>query len=359
MVGKKGEIEIQFNWILILIAGALIFLFFFSIINWVRDSSDKGISLTIARNLDAILTGASIPRDTVDIIDSIPFEKIEFSCDGYIVDKSVNSRPISNKIIFSPTRLEKGVLVTWSFSWSVPFRIVNFLHLSSPKIRYIFITGDVTNDLFRYLNETFPKELSPEFYSPANSPPPSFDDYNNYKVRIVYIDTTYDSNHILNFRGLDAEDVTALHIQSGSGLGGDVTFYKKTSPAVSSPSFNCYLTSDCPGSSSKYFAYASLLGAIFSESPEDYECNMEKAFLRMNSIASIYRRRAEALKQYYSLSGGEPNFSCEQTYSFAISILQNLETLDFSSGIGGMDALYSQLESENENAQSRSCALIY
>lgn len=350
MVTKKGEVEIQFNWILILVAGGLIFLFFFSIINWVREGSDQGISITLARNLDAILTGASVPRETASLIGTIPFNKIEFTCDGYKVDKSVNFRQVDNKIIFSPNRLEEGIMLTWSFGWDVPFRVSNFLFVSSPKIRYIFITtapSGLKRDLFDYLNKTFPRELNPEFYTSWGAVP--FDDYNNFKVRIVYIGSTPQDQHIIDLRRMAGEDVTALEIMPSSELSGTVTFYKKTNPAIAA-GFDCY--SSCPLSIKPYFNYASLLGAIFSENPDDYECNMDKAFQRLNLIAEIYQGKVNSLDSYYGFGD-----SC-QIYSSAETILSGMVTLDFSS-ISQLESKYYDLEDENNLVQRTSCALIY
>ena len=360
MIAKKGEVEIQFNWILILIAGALIFLFFFSIINWAKDSSDQGISLKIARNLDAILTGASIPRDTAEVIDNIPFERIEFSCGSYHVDKSPNSRAITNKIIFAPTRLEDGMMVTWSYAWDVPFRVTNFLLVSSQRVRYIFITNNGANELFQRLNETFPTDLDSKFYvNPASI---AFDDYNNFKVRLIYINTGPNDAHIdaNYFKRMGAEDVTALKITPTSDSGGEVVFYRKTEPSVN-PAFRCYLRGDalpCLGSTSKYFGYASLLGAIFSENPEDYECNMEKAFDRLGNVAEIYRLRAMDLETYYSVTGDDPNTLCYDVYNGVEPILSDIRDLGFVN-IGLFDERYQDLEDQNSVAQSRSCALVY
>jgi len=59
-IKKKGVIEVQFNWIFILIIGAIILFFFFSIVKTQKTVSEKKISTTVRRDIRAILTGAGV-----------------------------------------------------------------------------------------------------------------------------------------------------------------------------------------------------------------------------------------------------------------------------------------------------------
>ena len=73
MADKKGVIEIQFNWIFILVAGSLILLFFFGIIRWAQTSSTESSSTTISNYIDSLLTGAAVTRKTVNEVKQIIF----------------------------------------------------------------------------------------------------------------------------------------------------------------------------------------------------------------------------------------------------------------------------------------------
>jgi hypothetical protein len=335
-MAKKGEIEIQFNWIFIMIAGALIFLFFFSIIRWAMKSSDDSASVTTANYLDSILTSAAVTKDTVTAVDA-PFNQLDFKCaNGFKIDNG-QWKQINNKIIFAPNRLVNGKLVTWSMSWDAPFRITNFLFVTSPQERYIFI-GGWGDEVFKYLNQSVPKEIKAEFN------PITTDDKNNFKVRFVYVNTEPDRDHAIKFSKMGAADVTALKITDTSISGEasfDLSFYKKSLPGATIASWQKI------GDTATANDDASLWGAIFTDDPTDYTCNMGKANERYNLVASIYEKRSELLFNYYSSNG---NFECANIHSQAKTSLESsLSNLNTPPNLNGL----------NENAQQKSCALIY
>ncbi len=337
---KKGEIEIQFNWILILVAGALIFLFFFSIAKWVRDNSARTSAIKLSNYLDSIFTGSAVTQHTVNVID-FPGEMIEFECNSYRVNNYDRGVDINNKIIFAPTSIESSQLLTWSLSWDVPFRSVDFLFISSPQIRYIFIGNGW---LFDDLKDLFPEDLNAEFYD-SNSVPP-IKDLNNYKVRIIYVDSTKKDPHISTLKKMSAEDVTALEIDSTLDT---INFYRKSHPSTP-PSYKFYSTQT---SSFNYFGQASLIAAIFSENPDDYICNMEKAAKRLVHIAQIYQNRSAYLQSYYQMKG---DFDCESAHAADFNSLISAAN---SNNFALLKTYAKSIEDKNTNAQKNSCALIY
>ena len=68
MYSKKGVIEIQFNWIFVLIAGFIIITLFTTIIVKQRDVSEKSTNVMVLKNLDAILSGSEASAGTVNIV---------------------------------------------------------------------------------------------------------------------------------------------------------------------------------------------------------------------------------------------------------------------------------------------------
>ncbi|MBD3163795.1 hypothetical protein GF323_01220 [Candidatus Woesearchaeota archaeon] len=336
---RKSQIEIQFNWIIVLVAGALIFLFFFGLISWARNNSRESSSATIARNFDSMLTAASVTKSTVNNL-TLPIKRLDFSCRGFRIDKSEREEAYANKIIFAPTYIKGTRLITWSLSWDVPFRAANFLFISSPQIRYVFITDYASNEIYRYLRTNFPDELNAEFYEETNVP--ILEDYNNFKVRITYIGNSIspDKSHIARFKKMGKHDVTSLAVNADTfDHVMDLQFYHKSARGS---------TDYISGSSAKGFGEASLIGAIFSENEEDYRCSMEKAFSRLDKIAEIYEERARHLR------ANVPSYCT--FYSNSINVLDNI---DKNSGYSDLNSLYSHLESDNNNLQQNSCPLIY
>ena len=347
MADKKGVIEIQFNWIFILVAGSLILLFFFGIIRWAYTSSAESSSTTISNYIDSLLTGTAVTEKTVNKV-TIPFKKLEFTCTGIRVDNSQNQKNIRNKIIFAPSRLEKNQMITWSLSWDVPFRITNFLFVSSPLIRYIFI-GDEEDEIFKYLKKSFPEEFNAEFN------PTTIEDLNNFKVRVIYVNpSSFDISppYLQDFRKMTAEDVTALEI-TGSSFEEvlDLSFFNKYPHDATTDNHKWNPTS---GGTSHAFCKASLIAAIFSENVDDYNCNMEKAFKRAENIANIYKQRSSELHIYYDNPMGVACQIPHQTDKFT-TMISAVSAIDYERLV----TAYLNIKSDNNLAQQNSCALIY
>src|SRR3989338_6564442 len=135
---KKGVIEVQFNWVFIIIIGAVILAFFVSMSMKQKGASEEKLSITIAEHMKTILTSAEVTERSVNLI-TVPNKDITYECGtGFSVSSMASFNP---KIIFAPSPLksQSQKLITWSLDWNVPFRVTNFLYLTSPDILYILV----------------------------------------------------------------------------------------------------------------------------------------------------------------------------------------------------------------------------
>ncbi len=93
---KKASVEIQFNWIFILIAGGLILIFFFSIVMKQSEVSKSKIAASISVDMGSIFKGAQVGTDTEHLVDMPPVN-LEFVCEdgysGYRVENAEESIP--------------------------------------------------------------------------------------------------------------------------------------------------------------------------------------------------------------------------------------------------------------------------
>ena len=85
--GKKGFIEIQFNWIFILVVGTIILIFFIMLIAKQKDVSEERVNKKILTYIDGILTGTEVRKKVTNTVD-IPNIELEFGCDSYTIAKS-------------------------------------------------------------------------------------------------------------------------------------------------------------------------------------------------------------------------------------------------------------------------------
>ena len=367
MMKKRGAIEVQFNWIFILIAGIVILGFFLSIVNKQKHIAEDQVSASIRINLGAVLTGTSAASATASRI-NIPNIDIIYDCDGYIVGRA---DAIRTKTSFAPSLVKGPVIISWTRDWHMPFRVTNFLYITSPFVKYIFVndSAGVAEHIYNALpNRTimdqgevkafFSKELVD--FNKINE----IKDQNHYKIRFIFFEDGPENADIDGlFGGLKNKDITAVKIHANDiskldGVG-ELTFYTKKLGKF---------TEIWGASESAYIGEASVFGAIFADDPETYNCNMQRAFNTFKLVNTIYLEKVKELKEYYQNDPmADPN-DCQTPYINARDYLEMLDTKipDVKLGYTGSGQISSwilspadQLDQHNEDALYRSCPAIY
>lgn len=325
MKSKKGVISIQFNWIFILIAGALILLFFGSLVLKGREVSDTTIAETILTNMQTIMTGAEVSVRTINPI-KIPDKEIKVSCNSISVGK-VSKSITKNKIIFSPTTIKGRTLLTLALDWNSPYHVTNFLYLTTPNIKYVFVkpTGDYAKGLYDLL----PNEINKM----------EIDDLSEIKYtgnyfKFVFFNTPQPEvpSALIN---VPNKDVSAINIDASSNK---ITFYKKVDNRF------VELMSD-----STYLGKPMLLGAVFSQDRDDYNCNRKKAFNKLNIVSQVYEKRTEVLAE----SGCAPYY--DTTPFLDIIEYSRSNNID----INRIKERIEEIEHYNKYLQSSSCPTLY
>ena len=328
-MNNKKAFEIQFNWIFILVAGAAIIVFFASVITKNKNVSEISTNAIVLKSVESIITGASISTDTISTIE-IPNSNIEVRCNR--VSSGGASKQFSNLVLFAPGLIKGNKLITQTLPFNAPYRATNILYMTSPSLRYIII-GD--SDTAREINKSLPLELKKEFYDV-----PLIKNSNNYKVRfIVFNDDMIDFPQAL--KNMPDFDVTAVKVK-GDISKGTIDFYQKNAQ-----SWELIATS-------AYLGKPSLIGAVYSDSAEAYECNMKNIFSRLNLITKIYSQRTTALIAKYE--------RCKDFYNDALNHLGKISTASLEFKKENLDIMAESLKSlsdENINMQVYSCALIY
>jgi len=337
----KGAIEIQFNWIFVIIAGAIILLFFIGIINKQKQVSDLQISAIISGDLDAIFTGAKISTGTVNIID-IPRGVVEFECNKYRVGGV--SKDIVDKIVFTPDLIKGNKMITWALRWDVPYKATNFLFLTSPQVRYVIINE---SSFAKDMLDMLPDE---EFNKDGKRTTDEIKDLNNYRVRFVFFDQEPVDSMLAKLDGMKDSHVTAINVikDINSLEKGTIKFYQKNDDVWEFSGDSVYLKKE------------SVIGAIYSSDVLMYNCSMQKAFKKLNLVNHIYKERSIKLDSFYGAD------SCAAIHQDAIIRLTTIEAKSqefnkdnvediYYAGYGATDGL----ERLNGNSQLYSCINIY
>src|SRR3989344_9700468 len=256
---SKKAFEVQFNWVFVLIVGAAILVFFTAIAIKQKNVSEASAGVTVLKSMQAIVSSASVSTGTTKAV-NIPNSKIEIGCNKISVGSA--SKQYGSLVLFAPNLVKGDKLITKTLPFSMPYRVTNFLYMTSPNVRYILV-GD--SELAKQANKSLPQELNKELHIAVPVP----EDKNDHKVRFVFFGGV-DAGALSEFENMPDGDVTALEVSKISNDYGRLNFYKKSSSSW-----------EAHGSGSYYIGVNSLIGAIYSDELETYDCNMRNAFSRL------------------------------------------------------------------------------
>jgi hypothetical protein len=310
MRGRKA-IEVQFNWIFILIAGAIILAFFLTVYTKYRESKNNEIAFDALTNIRATLTSAQTSTDTAKIID-IPEVPLQFKCfsdtcteegcESFLEFRGTGIREqTAVDVVFAPDEIESNKLLTWTLAWEEPFKVADFLFLSNPKVRYVLVYNDKisgSKELALRINNSLSdnKFINTIVVNASNAD--DIRDENDYLVKFVFF---FDP----------ASSIVTIHpslVNKGNWdvifIYGDERFGQvKFSETVGN------LKKPDPTKEYPYLGAPMLIGAIFSESADFYKCNIEKAYRRHLMVNLLYMKRTELL--YNEFAG---DLECEYYY---------------------------------------------
>lgn len=146
------------------------------------------------------------------------------------------------------------------------------------------------------------------------------------------------------------KDMSAIKI-SGDNKKGTIEFFQKKRDSF------------LPMGASSYIGISSLLGAIYADTLESYECNMANAFTRHKIVTRIYKGKTSGLVNTQSIKS-----DCNHIYNDAMGNLNtieqksaNIETsqhLDLAN-INEIERAARELSDKNKDIQKFSCPRIY
>lgn len=356
MSGKKAQTQVQFQWVFVLIAGAIILAFFVSLSVWYKSNQELKLEDTVVLKLKSLFTTAmESPRTAMPL--QIPEMNIKFSCDfsscgGHSCASEFSgggvSSAIETDVLFAHTNLKSNMLVTWSLPWAVPFPVTNFLYVTNDKMRYILIHSMDTDDirLAGLVNDELQQNsyLNKQFISQEELN--SLENFNEDFVRIVYFGNTLPTSLRAELEALYAGndfDILQVYWDAANGPGtadentGDLLFDGETSPMY-------------------YAGIPQLIGAIFSPSGSVYQCNMFKTVFKLLTVATNYRNAA----RYYETALPPDKQYCNAYY---VAMIDSLDTIISEAGASAdfeeMGPQIQNLKDTNNNLVIKDCPRLF
>ena len=146
---RKGQLDVQFNWIFVLIAGAVILALFFKVAATQRQLSEDKSAIRLQNDFDAITNAALQSKDTIQTV-PLPNIGLRFSCADCACTMNFGrfTLPFGDRSIFAPASVQGTEAKLWVLDWKVPFRVTNFLYVTNDQDK-IFLIADDPEDAVR------------------------------------------------------------------------------------------------------------------------------------------------------------------------------------------------------------------
>ncbi len=340
----KAQLDVQFNWVFILIVGAIILSFFVSASLWYKNTQEQKITAQIVVNVESLLNTAAESPKTAQTI-TIPDIKLSFTClldcneYGCVSDFSGGgiTRSTETDIVFSHSTLSGTQLITWALEWDLPYKIANFLYITTDSIRYIILYDDEHSSLAYAVNSLLAENsyLTKETIKVDDAATISITNKNDAYVRIIsFLDKdTLPLNSFEDSLGQQQEKWDIIAIK-GTEDEGTIVY---------------------TDGEASYSGLPLLIGALFSPTKEFYLCNRQKALLQADIITKAYAARTKGL--YDSFTGTEKEYCI---YYYDSSIQDAMKNIPAAIENNNKVSSYiDTLEETNQYAVMKGCPRLY
>ena len=370
---KKGVVEVQFNWVFVLIAGAVILMFFVNFSMDYREAGETEIAVQVLQELGSL---ASSSLQAAGTAKDVEFGGLELevycdplSCNEYGCDQMFDfgGRGISApewmdiEPIFSSRNIESDHLLLWTLPWQAPFHVTNFLYMTDPEHRFIFVCDEDNDESCRLAGRIYSRFSENVYANHRFIYSEAIDGLEFEGERQNNFIIFMDDNDFDGFENIDddriKERINALFVNpdESSVNHGEVYFGSVDDDGEL----------DLDGEGSPYVGKPMLIGAIFSDFKRDYECNVRKSMLKFLNINQIYKKKSQML--YDECPSGDCE-GCEgyygdegegmQEYMDAMEEAIDVEYFDISNRAGFYENI-DGLEGLNREAYRRGCPRVY
>ena len=344
---NKKAFEMQFFWIFIMIAGALILTFFLTLAMQQRASGEQKIMLELSRDVEAVFTSALQTPGTVQNI-TIPKTGVGLKCSAacdcnFLIGET--SRSFKDKIIFGPAELKDFDMLFWTYEWKVPYRVTGLLLVTNPNVRYIFVY-DTASTQSKNLKDKLAKELPPDMNKAfvENIPnAPGLEEFPH--TRIVYLEQNKGASFAIPAARKVAADAVVINDDK-------ILFYKQNS---ANPSLFERPT-EAPLRQADtlelfYDRMGAIYAAIYADDANMYRCGMTQAYKKLNAITQLVINRTQEISQGAAAGCGV------QYETILTQSLPTIKSWEFGTQKSGQTL--ATLEAANNAIIRQSCPQVY
>jgi len=320
-----------FLMIFVLIAGAIILIFFFQFSEQFKSSGEAVNKATILRNIDQNLAAFSLPNNAFNPkIDLGLKSEIEVGCFNKQTNLTFQDKILkSQKMIVSPAILKGKTIQAWTLSWDYPFKVGNFYYLipgkGEPRGVSIFIKTlptDINRERKKFIDDFKFFKFTPTDRTSFNNAPST-----DKKIAII-LDSTLPNGYGINTKVVRIDFDQDL-------IPREVEVFRGSDPEYSTP----------------YLGNAMALAVIFSSSEDNYNCIRDQAIERLKDIISIYKKKIDLLRT-------KLDSSCTNSINGVLVRLTTMENSLSNPNTMNLD-IAKQLEEGNKGLRKINCPELY
>ena len=359
---KKGQAEVTFHWVYILIAGAIILLFFVGLVIRQKAVSEERLGEDVIRILESIVVGASVSEKTKNFVDTSGLSDytFEFRCEGDYAGFGIRGGKFEElpiEPVFSPKEIRTAQMIFWSLPYRLPYKVIDLLIITSANTKYVVVgSGSLYTEL-----QNATEGLNFDFVTDLDKIVPG----KNFHVRIIDLTGTGIVSLPDPLKTFRDDQVSAVSLS-----GSQATYYQKKGSGWEKGETMGIISLGGEKDAAKY-------AAIFAGDAESYRCNMMKVFKRMRYINEIYLGKTEEIIHHYDsilpLTGQETDRAriqgCLLTLGEPAASVKNLLKISMSSELTKCELNYAScnllprhaqdLISLNNQLQYQACIQIY
>lgn len=330
---KKAQIQISFNWIFVLIVGSIFLIFFFTMIGSQKESSNLKTSASLAKYFDTIISTTAQKEGVLKDYEFGTTLDVTFECkidpaESYYAFKRQKIDDTKFLALFAPRHLDGELIYTWTQRWNFPYNIMTMLYITNDQHYYLLWNGTQNYQEKTFVVD-FPKNITMTTIN-SREKPSKFSRYEDYTYvfflsgadtaedgwelsdmysptvpmdalylqdyildkpgKLLLIDSAYQNqNDFYSFGKVYFVDLESFHeYYMGPGDGG---IRQLALDAKLSDDFHPDLIYE----DTFYLGKASLMGAIFSDDVEYYECNMAKALKQYKMLTLLQHYKSTAV----------------------------------------------------------------
>jgi len=277
----KAQIQVQFHWIFVVVAGAVILAFFAGFAVKYKNLQEEKSDVELLSSLDKTFTELQSSYFPTRVELDIP-SKFSVGCAGENVKISVGRKDYdTNNLIFSSGEM-KGKILVWYMPYKMPYKIANFYYVASKDVKIYLVSEHGTEELAELLK----KEIGKYFENVIVSN--SFVSDSHKNERVIYLANSY-------------KNVGHPVIVPGSDWHEGFVFIN--------------------GERYRYLGLPMLYGVIFSD---DYGCLTGKVNEIRKEVADNYIRKLKIIQKsgcnYEKLAVDLADFSNEPNYEKSLGL---------------------------------------